>query len=236
MDADNAELAEVMQRAHREVLAAVETLERRLGVSPGFLQSLQNDENSWSFLVRLVVFVQAAMAHAVAHSLGRSELESYFARMNLGARQGGLLDLAKKMRLIDSRDVAYVDALSEVRNRFAHKLANIDSSLSVFFASLPQEDFERLVRKLVPGSHPEKFPRNRSTPAMLVVLTGMSSTIWWGAVGLCSKLATSAIDAEWQNAQRVLREAEAKDRGRIGLLGAVERETDDLSAKGAVGK
>lgn len=234
MDEDNEELAAVLQRHQRKVLDAVALLETRLGVSQGVFQSLRDDQNSWSFLVRIVVFIQAAMAHAVAHKLGRPELESYFAEMHLGARHGGLLQLAEKVQVIDSRDIAFVEALGLVRNRFAHKLANINRHLAVFFADLPKKDFETLMRKLVPGLHPEKWPKDRNTLPMLTTLAGMDAVIWWGAVGLCAKLSTSAVDAEWQHAKRVLREAE--DEARIGLLGAGEDSApDSFSATGHVG-
>lgn len=139
----------ILQREAAAMFSAVAVLESRLGIESGFLFKLKRDSSDWSFLVRLAIFIQAALAHAVAHALGRAELEDYCARMNLNARHGGLVALAQQLGVIGTGDVAYIDGVSELRNRYAHQLENINRPLPAFIASLSPQDFRKIVGSLL---------------------------------------------------------------------------------------
>jgi len=208
---------ELLERHGAAVADAIVELEARLGVKSHFLRELQSDPSDWGFLVRLTVFVQAAIAHAVAHELERPELEGYLGKMNLNGRHGGLVSLAHQLEVVSKRDVRFIDALSEVRNRFAHRLENIDSNLSTFANSLSPTDFRKLVGGVVALPGDRDWLQN-SPPVVRALFAGfLRRAAWMNAVELCSRLSLMASDERGRYARRILREAR---RGALtGLLG-----------------
>lgn len=123
-------------------------LESRLGVRAGFLRTLLHDESDWSFLVRLQVFIEGALAHAVAAELGRPELEAFFGALPLRPNYG-LAALARELDLISEDQRKQLDKLSDVRNAFAHKLVNVDRTLAEYISSMNDEAVTGLARALV---------------------------------------------------------------------------------------
>lgn len=219
----------ILEREAAAMFSAVAVLESRLGIESGFLFKPKRDSSDWSFLVRLAVFIQAALAHAVAHELGRAELEDYCARMNLNARHGGLVALAQQLGVIGTGDVAYIDGVSELRNRYAHRLENINRPLPAFIASLSPQDFRKIVGSVLITAGEKNRLETADSIVRTLVAQQVRAGIWLNAIGLCSKLSESAADAEVRNARRQLRETQ--EAARISLFHALGRDAEEKPAQ-----
>jgi len=66
-------------------------------------------------------------------------LEETFARLKFSKNATGKLAFVKRLNLLDKRHRRFIKTLSELRNYFAHDIANIDFSLRSYINSLNLE-------------------------------------------------------------------------------------------------
>jgi hypothetical protein len=138
----------ILKEVMREEQEAQEQLEARYELRNGFLKELQSDENDWSFLVRLQVFVEAVLVDAIVADLCRPEMRDYVSAMSIGG-QRGLIELAKTLKILSSEDAALLACLARTRNGFAHDIANIDRSLQSYVDSLDKSQRVALWRAVL---------------------------------------------------------------------------------------
>ena len=83
----------------------VPLLEAKLGIKPGFFKSLDDDdENDWSFVIKLHALVEAAVSHLLTEQLHRSELSGLFARLEISNETTGKAAFVKALALLEGLD------------------------------------------------------------------------------------------------------------------------------------
>ncbi|TXL62465.1 hypothetical protein [Zeimonas arvi] len=173
-------------------------LEGRLGVREGFLSDLREDPNDWSFLVRVQVFVESALGHMVLAELGRPELAKFVGALHLGG-QNGLGELAFALNLLTAEERAFVKELSGLRNRFAHRIENIDRTLTEYVRSLtPHERREQmnaimLLKDASPALSREYW---ESGPLVDVLAKSARELIWWGLAIFSGAILVNTVRAD----------------------------------------
>lgn len=174
--------------------AAITKLEQKLGIPQGTMTQLLFDDNDWSFLIRTQVFVEATLAHAINEKLKQPGLEQVIESMHLKG-QWSLLRFGSALGLLSKQDEAYLEALSTVRNRFAHKLENIGGSLETFLMSLSANQFGRYIAS---WSYMEASGGMLSIREDLrrTLATQVRKSIFQGALVLCSTLAELSLTEE----------------------------------------
>lgn len=115
-------------------IAAIRSLEQDLGLPPGFIDAL-GDEDDWSFIIKAQALVEAALAHAVAVTLGRPELDQMIADMSPSWK----LDYAHALALVDGREKACISAVFGLRNRLVHDIRNVSFDLKKHFESAREQ-------------------------------------------------------------------------------------------------
>lgn len=79
-------------------------------------------------------------------------------------------------------DVAYIDGVSELRNRYAHRLENINRPLSAFIASLSPQDFQKIVvGVLITAGEKNRFETTDCIVSTLVAQQ-VRADIWLNAI------------------------------------------------------
>jgi hypothetical protein len=118
-----------------------------LGLQPGFYERLLNEQSDWAFLVQLQTVVEAAVADALVKALNEDRAFQHISRLNFDGR-AGKLGLAQALGVLDSNSINALRALSACRNSFAHRTANIGTTLEAFSESLDAKSKLALVRKM----------------------------------------------------------------------------------------
>ena len=182
-------------RSHLELVQRLTfaDLERRLGVKPGFLLRLRDDDNDWSFLVRLQPFIEGALAHAIVLAIEPPQLAGFVNSMHLKS-QHGLANLALSLGLISKEQNTLLDKLAEVRNAFAHKLSNVDRSLAEYVRSLDDGCIRGLLKALVPRGKNDQLPKGND--ARTALGDSIRTLFWWNAALLSVDLLSSITKAE----------------------------------------
>ena len=105
----------------------VPRLEAKLGVSSGFFNSLDDDdENDWSFVIKLHALVEAAVSHLLTEHFNRTELSGLFARLDISNETTGKMAFVKTLALLDKPERRFMTALSELRNKLVHDVRNVN--------------------------------------------------------------------------------------------------------------
>jgi uncharacterized protein YutE (UPF0331/DUF86 family) len=114
-------------------------LEPELGVTPGFFNSLL-EEDDWSFVIKLHALIEAAATHLLLEVLDKPETRDVISFLELSNPRTGKIVFLKSMGLLDSKSRSFIQTLSEVRNKLVHNVANVNLSLEQFVANLPDAD------------------------------------------------------------------------------------------------
>jgi len=118
-----------------------------IGLQPGFYEGLLKEKNDWAFLIQLQVVVEAAITHALIKALKEDRAFDHISRLNFDGRTGKL-SLAHALGVLDSSSINALRGLSACRNSFAHRIANIGTTLEAFGESLDEKSKLSLVRKM----------------------------------------------------------------------------------------
>jgi hypothetical protein len=148
------EAAMARQEKQRKILGS---LEDRLGLPVGFIYQLGRESNDWAYIVKLAVFVEAAVTASLVLKVGDERMYEHFSRINNSQR----LDLALSLNLISDFDKKVLTVLATVRNSFAHDVKNLTGSLSTYISGLSQQKKFQVVTHLV------NFERSRQAPAKI---------------------------------------------------------------------
>lgn len=118
----------------------VPLLEAKLGIKPGFFNSLDDDdENDWSFVIKLHALVEAAVSHLLTEQLHRPELSGLFARLDISNETTGKAAFVKALALLDKPERRFMTALSTLRNGLVHDVRNVDFDLLQHIEKMDKE-------------------------------------------------------------------------------------------------
>ena len=105
----------------------------------------------WSFAIKVNALLEATLTEIILRSLGDPRLEEPIARLNvLGSH--GKIAFCRALGVFDSQDLAFIEALAQVRTRVVHDIRNTASDFGAYVAGFPPSDQPGLLRRLVPRS------------------------------------------------------------------------------------
>lgn len=140
----NPELAEIREGQSRRL----DRIEGKLDLPKGYYMSLRGDGSDWEFAIKLVVLIEAALGHVIAAKLQNDAMRDHCDRLNLVGRTGKI-DLAGTLDILRPAEAKAMATLAEIRNRFAHKVANITLDLPTFAANLPKGEMAGMLKRLL---------------------------------------------------------------------------------------
>lgn len=109
----------------------VPLLESKLGISPGFFQSLDGESgNDWSFIIKVHALIEAAISHLLTEHLQQPELEGVFSRLDMSNKATGKVAFIKALGLLAEPERRFVSSLSELRNKLVHDVRNVNFDLA----------------------------------------------------------------------------------------------------------
>lgn len=102
-------------------------LEAKLGVKQGFFDSLGDEnENDWSFVIKLHALVEAAVSHLLTEQLCRPELSDLFARLDISNKTTGKAAFVESLALLGKAERRFISSLSELRNTLVHDVRKVN--------------------------------------------------------------------------------------------------------------
>lgn len=129
---------DLFDRSHPEsVFHVLDALEDRLGLTRAFCEKLVT-EDDWSFLIKLSALLETAITEAVTRKLNRPELEEPFSNVPLGDGQGGKVEFAYRLGLLNDDDRRAILHLSRIRNRCAHRVREVNFTLARYVTEDPK--------------------------------------------------------------------------------------------------
>ena len=116
-------------------------IEKKLGLKLGFFEALDDEnENDWSFVIKLHALAEAAISYLLTENLGRPELADIFARLDMSNKATGKAAFVKALGLLDEPERRFVSALSELRNKLVHGVQNVDFDLAQHVEQMKPRD------------------------------------------------------------------------------------------------
>jgi len=127
-----------MSKEERNPYGDVQKFERALGMPQGwFLSLLKEDESDdWSFVIKLHALLEAAVAHVIIAKMELPEAQDFVARLNMQG-QTSKTTLGKARRVLESKHVTFITALSTIRNECVHDVRNVDFMFAGYVEHLP---------------------------------------------------------------------------------------------------
>lgn len=123
----------------------VSLLEQKLGLEPGFFDSLDgDDENDWSFIIKAHALIEAAISHLLTENLRRPELGDIFSRLDMSNKSTGKAAFVNALELLEKPERRFISSLSELRNKLVHDVRNVNFNLAEYVERMEkkqQEDF-----------------------------------------------------------------------------------------------
>jgi len=130
---NQSQMHEATREAYRELLRVPEN---RLGIPEGHIFKIFEEGSDWEFITKLGVIIEAAASDALIASIGDERMRHHVS--NLG--QGNRVDLCVEMGILDVAERTLLGSFTKLRNSFAHRVANIGSTLVDYHAQLPPEE------------------------------------------------------------------------------------------------
>jgi len=124
-------------------------LEKNIGVPPGFVEALVN-EDDWSFIIKLHALFEAACTHLLLFHFNEPGIAIVISRLELSDKAKGKLALLKGAELLGNDDRAFISKLSELRNSLVHDVTNTEYSLIGLVESFNSNQLTKFARTFSP--------------------------------------------------------------------------------------
>lgn len=126
-----------------------EDIEKRLGLPAGVLSELRNGKDDWTFVLRLHAIADVALLHLVDVHVRKDGFRAYVESLTHGAK----IRLARALRLLDPWEEQALNALSDVRAAYAHKITAMGQTLADRFAAMTQKQRTQTLSLLAGAVH-----------------------------------------------------------------------------------
>ena len=126
----------------------VKDLEDKIGVPKGFTMNLLKQDNDWSFIVKLHSFLEAACTQLIITSIGKKELIDIISRVEMNEKKKGKIAYIRKLSLLEKRERAYINKLSEIRNFYVHNIKNISLSLEDYIKNFNADQLKSFIKAM----------------------------------------------------------------------------------------
>ena len=141
-------------------------LETELGLPAGFLVSLEDDDD-WSYVVKLHALLETAVAHVVIAAIGDKRLEKVIYSLPLGNTRHGKLAIADALEVLGDGGVEYIQFVTEIRNKLVHRIQNVSFKFKEHFDAIDDESLINLFCKwgyarIEIGAYKETLPLLRA--------------------------------------------------------------------------
>ena len=97
----------------------IEELERKLGLSPGFVDALLK-EDDWSFVIKLHALFESVCTHLLVYHFRESSIHDVVSHLELSNKRTGKVAFSKALGLLGDDARRYISSLSELRNKLVH--------------------------------------------------------------------------------------------------------------------
>jgi len=151
-------------------------IENQLGLPTGFLRSLYDHEDDWSFVIKSHAFLEAALTHLLADHLGKEDLLPVFAYLETSNVRTGKLAFVKAFDLLDKGARRFIHTLSELRNDLVHEVSNVGFNFADYVSNLSDKErkefigaFDYVFVEVVQASQRQMDDRLRATLDRIVL-------------------------------------------------------------------
>lgn len=116
-------------------------LESKIGVEPGFLDRLR-DEDDWSFIIKLHAVFEAVVTHLLTYHFQEKSLADLFARLELSNKTTGKIAFMKAIGWMGKDNRRYISSLSELRNSLVHDVRNCTFDLKEMVSKYSEKELK----------------------------------------------------------------------------------------------
>jgi DNA-binding MltR family transcriptional regulator len=118
----------------------VPLLEQKLGLKRGFFESLDgDDENDWSFIIKVHALIEAAISHLLTEHMEQPELAEIFSRLDMSNKATGKAAFVDALGLLEKPERRFISSLSELRNKLVHDVRNVNFNLTEHVESMEKK-------------------------------------------------------------------------------------------------
>jgi hypothetical protein len=138
---------EQRQKRYDDVRAEMlQRTEQRLKLPDRYILNLRTEGTDWEFIIKLAVLAEAAVTNALVSSLHNDLLYEHFSAIQQSIR----LNLCEKLGILMPEERLILDSLATTRNKFAHKVENLQKTLAEYVDGLlPAQKVELTTRLMV---------------------------------------------------------------------------------------
>ena len=113
-----------------------------VGLPPDFVLALAQ-ESDWSLIIKLHAVFEAVIASLIVKQLKTPDVEKVVSHLDFNNVKSGKVAFARALGLIDSREVAFLRGLSELRNALVHDIKNVQFNLREHVRSLDDPQLKK---------------------------------------------------------------------------------------------
>lgn len=190
------------------------SLESSLELTSGFIHTLFNEEDDWAFIIKLGVIVEATLSKVINAFLQNPLTEKHVRSLPMGGRTGKI-QLARDLGIVGPKSMDRLQAISEIRNDFAHSLGVVQLSIAEYFSRSSRADAQLVFDRLFAIDGTQKpLPAKKKKKSLLTdPIDGRITKplVWVGVTITLSELSAAyrriTNDAKWRSALVILGEA-----------------------------
>jgi hypothetical protein len=93
------EFVERLRSSSAKHATTLHAIEARLGLEPGFVHELLDEQDDWAFIIKTAVVVEAALGHVIGGSLVDGKLDRHIRALSMDGR-AGKIQLAQDLDII----------------------------------------------------------------------------------------------------------------------------------------
>jgi hypothetical protein len=164
-----------LPRKMKTLEEAVAQITTDMHLPEGFLLALKT-EDDWSFVIKVNVFLEALLSHAITASLHphNPEVARWISRLYMWHK----IKLAKALGLISPDGFKFLKEISKARNICAHDISALSFSFQNLFKDLVANQKESRIRALAYFASEEDLCDRWETVQELVC-SDTKQSIWW---------------------------------------------------------
>lgn len=106
--------------------------EYRLELSKGFIFDIKDRASDWEFITQLGMIIEAMLTDTIVQTLHNEKVRDHIATTS----QANRLKLATQLGILPKLEAGQLKQISEIRNGFAHRVANVSKSLEEYVEGL----------------------------------------------------------------------------------------------------
>lgn len=105
-----------------------------IGISQDLFLGLNQDDD-WSFIIKLHALLEIAISHLLAERLGK-QLNDIFTNLDMNNKNYGKMKFVKELSLMEKETLLFIDLLGEMRNAFAHDIRMTSGGIKQYLLQL----------------------------------------------------------------------------------------------------